>query len=340
MSTKESETVESVGAAYSAAGVSIEAGNEVVSRIGAAVKSTNRPEVISGIGGFGGLFAMAGYSDPVLVSGADGVGTKLLVAERLGRHQSVGIDLVAMSVNDIIVSGAEPLFFLDYFATGKLEPDVAVAVVEGIAEGCRLSGCALLGGETAEMPGMYAPGHYDLAGFAVGVVERDQLLTGADITEGNLLIGIPSSGLHSNGFSLVRRLVGELDWDSEHGLGAPLGDILMTPTRIYVRDVLDNLSVIKGLVHVTGGGFYENIPRVMPDGLGVSIDLSTWDVPPIFTMLARLGDLSQRDMYTTFNMGIGMIAVVDETDAKGFTQNVEGAVVIGRVTNHTGVELR
>jgi len=337
---KESETIKQVGAAYSAAGVSIEAGNEVVSRIGAAVKSTNRPEVLSGIGGFGGLFSMAGYTDPVLVSGADGVGTKLLVAERLGRHKSVGIDLVAMSVNDIIVSGAEPLFFLDYFATGKLEPDVAVSVVEGIAEGCRISGCALLGGETAEMPGMYAPGHYDLAGFAVGVVERDSLLTGSDISDGDLLVGIPSSGLHSNGFSLVRSLVDKLDWSEEHGLGAPLGDVLITPTRIYVQDVLRNLPLIKGLVHVTGGGFYENIPRVLPTGLGVQIDLCSWEVPPIFKLLKRLGDLSQRDMYTTFNMGIGMIAVVNKGDAGSLLENISGAVIIGSVTSQEGVVLR
>ena len=337
--SKERETTEHVGAAYSAAGVSIEAGNEVVSRIGAAVKSTNRPEVLSGLGGFGGLFSMAGYTDPVLVSGADGVGTKLLVAERLGRHRSVGIDLVAMSVNDIIVSGAEPLFFLDYFATGKLEPDVAVAVVEGIAEGCRLSGCALLGGETAEMPGMYAPGHYDLAGFAVGVVERERLLTGADISEGDLLVGIPSSGLHSNGFSLVRRLVDDLDWSQEHGLGAPLGEVLMTPTRIYVRDVLDNLSIIKGLVHVTGGGFYENIPRVMPEGLGANVKLGSWETPAIFSLLERIGGLSQRDLFTTFNMGIGMIVVLGKSDAESFTKRVEGAVVIGSVTNRPGVEI-
>jgi phosphoribosylformylglycinamidine cyclo-ligase len=337
--SKVSGTIEPVGAAYSAAGVSIEAGNEVVSRIGAAVKSTNRPEVLSGLGGFGGLFAMAGYSDPVLVSGADGVGTKLLVAERLGRHHSVGIDLVAMSVNDIVVSGAEPLFFLDYFATGKLEPDVAVSVVEGIAEGCRISGCALLGGETAEMPGMYAPGHYDLAGFAVGVVERDRLLTGADISEGDLLVGIPSSGLHSNGFSLVRRLVDDLDWSEQHGLGAPLADILMTPTRIYVRDVLDNLAIIKGLVHVTGGGFYENIPRVVPEGLGVRVELGTWDIPGIFSLLEKLGGLSQRDLYTTFNMGIGMIAVVAKGDAESLISNIADAVIIGSVTDQAGVEL-
>ena len=322
--------------AYRAAGVDIAAGNEVVSRIKGAVASTHRPEVLSGIGGFGGLFSMAGYRDPVMVSGADGVGTKLLVANRMDHHRSVGIDLVAMSVNEIIVSGAEPLFFLDYFATGKLSPDVAVEVVEGIAEGCRQAGCALLGGETAEMPGMYAPGHYDLAGFAVGVVERDALLTGEKISEGDLLVGLASSGLHSNGFSLVRRLVDDLDWSEEHGLGAPLGEVLLTPTRIYVKEVLAARGSIKGLVHVTGGGFIENIPRVLPEGLGVEIDRGSWEIPPIFKLMERLGGLSEDELYTTFNMGIGLIAVVSPEDAGLFADGV----VIGRVKGGEGVEFK
>ena len=322
--------------AYASAGVNIEAGNEVVRRIKSAVASTRRPEVLGGLGGFGGLFKLGQYTEPVLVSGADGVGTKLLVAERMGQHHTVGIDLVAMSVNDILTLGAEPLFFLDYFATGKLEPDVTVQVVEGIAEGCRQSGCALLGGETAEMPGMYAPGHYDLAGFAVGVVEKDQVLDGSGIQAGDVVLGFASSGIHSNGFSLVRRLLDSHDWSQEYGLGRPLGHVLLEPTRLYVQDILPHLDRIQGLVHITGGGFYENLPRILPDGLAISIELGSWPVLPIFQLLEEVGGLSQRDLYTTFNMGIGMVAIVRPEEAESF----EGAYRIGQVTEGQGVTLR
>jgi len=321
--------------AYAQAGVNIEAGNEVVRRIKSAVASTRRPEVMGGLGGFGGLFKLGQYKEPVLVSGADGVGTKLLVANRVGRHDTVGIDLVAMSVNDILTLGAEPLFFLDYFATGTLEPDVTVQVVEGIAQGCRDSGCALLGGETAEMPGMYAPGHYDLAGFAVGVVEKDQVLDGSGIQSGDVVLGLPSSGIHSNGFSLVRKILDGHDWKAEYGLGRPLGEVLLEPTRLYVQDILPHLSLLKGLVHVTGGGFYENLPRVLPEGLGMEIQLGTWPSLAIFDLLESAGQLSQRDLYTTFNMGIGMVAIVRAEHADA----LPGAFRIGRVVEGSGVTL-
>jgi phosphoribosylformylglycinamidine cyclo-ligase len=317
--------------AYKDAGVDIDAGEAVVSGIKAAVKSTTRPEVLGGLGGFAGLFALGRYTDPILVSGTDGVGTKLLVAQRLGRHRTIGIDLVAMCVNDIVCCGAEPLFFLDYFATGKLAPEVAIQVVEGIADGCRQSGCALIGGETAEMPGMYGPGHYDLAGFAVGAVERADILTGDDIRAGDVLVGLDSSGLHSNGFSLVRKLVDALDWEEEHGLGRPLGDVLLEPTRIYVQ-ALKGFDA-KAFVHITGGGFPENLPRALPEGLGCRIDTASWEVPPIFRLLQRQGDLSDRDLYRTFNMGIGMVAFVSPDKVP------EGARVIGHVEAGEGVRL-
>ncbi|MCP4805431.1 MAG: phosphoribosylformylglycinamidine cyclo-ligase [Proteobacteria bacterium] len=318
--------------AYKAAGVDIDAGEDVVRGIKGAVASTTRPEVVGGLGGFGGLFALGSkYRDPILVSGTDGVGTKLLVAQRIGHHRTIGIDLVAMCVNDIAVCGAEPLFFLDYFATGKLTPDVTVQVVEGIADGCRQAGCALIGGETAEMPGMYSPGHYDLAGFSVGIVERDELIDGSTITPGDVLVGLASSGVHSNGYSLVRHIVDGLDWDQEHGLGRPLSEVLLEPTVIYVKAMRELAA--KGFVHVTGGGFYENIPRILPDGLGVTVEKGSWEVPGIFDLLAREGDLSERDLYRTFNMGIGMIAVMAPADAPA------DATVIGHVTSDEGVTL-
>jgi len=329
--------------AYKDAGVDIAAGEAVVDGIKGAVRSTFRPEVISELGGFGGLFALgSGYRDPVLVSGTDGVGTKLLVAQRIGRHTSIGIDLVAMCVNDVAVSGAEPLFFLDYFATGKLQPHVAVEVVEGIAEGCRQSGCALIGGETAEMPGMYGPGHYDLAGFTVGVVERDAIVDGSRISAGDVLVGLPSSGLHSNGYSLVRKLVDGLDWAGEHGLGAPLGDVLLAPTVIYVRALraMRSAADVRGMVHITGGGFTENIPRILPEGLGCTLTRAAWAEPPIFGLLQRLGDLSDDDMDRTFNRGIGMIAIVPADHAEAAVGAVEGAVVLGEVTSTPGVVIR
>jgi len=314
--------------AYRDAGVDIEAGEAVVKGIRGAVKSTFTDRVLSDIGGFGGLFSMAGYTDPVLVSGTDGVGTKLLLAQRYDRHDTIGIDLVAMCVNDVIVTGARPLFFLDYFATGKLDTGVAVAVVEGIAEGCRRAGCALIGGETAEMPGMYGPGHYDLAGFSVGAVERADLLNPKEtIKAGDALVAWGSAGLHSNGYSLVRKLVEGLDPAGEHGLGEPLADALLTPTRIYVREILDNLDRIKGAAHITGGGLTENLPRMLPDGLGARLDRSAWTAPPIFGLLAERGGLTDAELYRTFNMGLGMVAAVDAADADA----IEGAAIVGRV---------
>lgn len=318
--------------AYKQAGVDIEAGDAVVAGIRDLVKSTHRPGVVSELGGFGGLFALGRYQDPILVSGTDGVGTKLLVAQRLGQHETIGVDLVAMCVNDIVVSGAEPLFFLDYFATGKLEPQVAVQVVAGIADGCRQAGCALIGGETAEMPGMYNPGHYDLAGFAVGVVERDQVLDGSQVQANDVVVALPASGLHSNGFSLVRALVDDLDWSQEHGLGAPLGEVLLTPTRIYVRELLQLRPVLRGLAHITGGGLPGNVPRVLPDGLGVELRWGSWPIPPIFGLLERLGDLSRDDLLQTFNLGVGMVCIVREADLGAFGEldhHIIGRVVAG-----------
>jgi len=325
--------------AYKRAGVDIEAGDAVVDGIRGAVASTRRPEVIGGIGGFGGLFAMpSGYRDPVLVSGTDGVGTKLMVAQRLGHHTSIGVDLVAMCVNDIAVLGAEPLFFLDYFATGRLAPEVAVEVVQGIADGCRQAGCALVGGETAEMPGLYGPGHYDLAGFCVGVVERDGIIDGSRIEAGDALIGLPSSGVHSNGYSLVRQLVDDLDWSAAHGLGAPLGEVLLRPTRIYVRELaaLRAGHDVRGLVHITGGGFPGNIPRVLPDGLGARLERGSWPELPIFRLLRERGDLSDDDMHRTFNNGLGMIAVVPAREAASAAAEV-GGFVVGAVVEGGGV---
>ncbi len=318
------------GDAYKDAGVDIAAGEAVVQGIKGFVERTRTPGVMGGLGGFGGLFALQGrFRDPVLVSGTDGVGTKLMVAWRLGRHDTIGIDLVAMCVNDIVTCGAEPLFFLDYFATGKLEPGVAVDVVKGIAEGCARSRCALIGGETAEMPGMYAPGHYDLAGFCVGAVERDQLIDGSAISAGDALVGVPSSGVHSNGYSLVRKLCDSLDWQAEHGLGRPLGDVLLEPTRIYVDEVatLAGQHGARGFVHVTGGGFTENLPRILPSGLGVVLRRGSWPVPAVFGLLQRLGELTDADMHRTFNNGLGLVAVVPAGGAQAAAAAVGGWVV-------------
>lgn len=328
--------------AYRDAGVDIEAGYAVVDGIKAHVARTKRPEVLGGLGGFGGLFALSGkYKDPVLVSGTDGVGTKLMVAQKVGNHKTIGIDLVAMCANDIATAGAEPLFFLDYFATGALSPEVTVEVVAGIAEGCVQAGAALIGGETAEMPGMYAPGHYDLAGFCVGVVEREGLIDGGRVREGDALIGVPSSGIHSNGYSLVRKIVDGLDWSEEYGLGAPLAEVLLRPTRIYVQEcqrLIQDFDV-RSLVHITGGGFHENIPRGIPEGLGVVLARGSWPMPPIFGFLAERGSLTDSDMENTFNNGLGMIAVVDAGVAEAAAQAVGGHVV-GRVVNGEGVVVR
>lgn len=329
---------------YADAGVDIDAGNELVERIKPAVKSTRRPGADSDIGGFGGLFDLkaAGFDDPVLVAANDGVGTKLKVAIEAGKHDTVGIDLVAMCVNDLVVQGAEPLFFLDYYATGKLEIDVAANVVEGIAEGCRQAGCALIGGETAEMPGMYAAGDYDLAGFAVGAAERGTLLPRADMAEGDILIGLASSGVHSNGYSLVRRLVEKsgLGWDAPAPFGEnrSMAEALLEPTRIYVKPLLAAIretGAVKGMAHITGGGFTENIPRVLPEGLAAEIDLEALTLPPVFNWLREAGSVSQTEMLKTFNCGYGMVVVVQadrlESALASLSEHGETPMVLGRL---------
>ncbi|MCB1384362.1 MAG: phosphoribosylformylglycinamidine cyclo-ligase [Nitratireductor sp.] len=341
------------GMTYADAGVDIDAGNALVRRIKPAVKSTSRPGADSEIGGFGGLFDLkaAGFTDPVLVAANDGVGTKLKIAIEAGRHDTVGIDLVAMCVNDLVVQGAEPLFFLDYFATGKLEVEAAAQVVEGIAEGCRIAGCALIGGETAEMPGMYAAGDYDLAGFAVGAAERGSLLPSGDIAAGDIILSLASSGVHSNGYSLVRRLVEKsgLGW----GDAAPfaparsLGEALLEPTRIYVKPLLAAIREtssakggIKALAHITGGGFTENIPRVLPNALAAAIDLDAIALPPVFEWLRATGAISEAEMLKTFNCGTGMVVVVSAERAAAVAEVLrrEGETVteVGRIeTRHT-----
>ncbi|HSO05844.1 MAG TPA: phosphoribosylformylglycinamidine cyclo-ligase [Pelomicrobium sp.] len=299
---------------YRDAGVDIDAGDALVDAIKPFARRTLRPGVLAGIGGFGALFELpAGYREPVLVSGTDGVGTKLKLAFQLGRHDTVGIDLVAMSVNDILVQGAEPLFFLDYFACGKLEVGVAADVVKGIAAGCEQAGCALIGGETAEMPGMYPPGEYDLAGFAVGVVEKSAIIDGRAIAPGDAVLGLASSGAHSNGYSLIRRIVevsgARLDADFE---GRPLGEALLAPTRIYVKPILKLLRAlpVKGLAHITGGGLVENLPRVLPDGCCAVLDAGAWPLPPLFRWLQEHGRVDTAEMHRVFNCGVGMVVVV------------------------------
>jgi phosphoribosylformylglycinamidine cyclo-ligase len=307
------------GLTYAQAGVDIDAGNELVERIKPLVRATRRPGADGEIGGFGGLFDLkaAGFSDPILVAANDGVGTKLKIAIDSGRHSTIGIDLVAMCVNDIVVQGAEPLFFLDYFATGKLDPDQGTAIVAGIAEGCRLAGCALIGGETAEMPGMYHGNDYDLAGFAVGAAERGQLLPTDDIVEGDVILGLASSGLHSNGYSLTRKIVelSGLKWSDPAPFAdeLTLGEALLEPTRIYVKPLLKAIRGthgIKALAHITGGGFPDNIPRVLPKDFSAELDLDSIDVPAVFSWLAKTGGVAPDEMMRTFNCGVGMIAVV------------------------------
>jgi phosphoribosylformylglycinamidine cyclo-ligase len=307
----------SSGMTYRDAGVDIDAGNELVERIKPLVRRSFRPEVMGGLGGFGALFDLTGkYREPVLVSGTDGVGTKLKLAQQLGRHDTIGIDLVAMCVNDVLVQGAEPLFFLDYFATGKLDVDTAVAVVGGIARGCELSGCALIGGETAEMPDMYPPGEYDLAGFCVAAVEKSQLRDGARVRAGDLLLGIASSGPHSNGYSLIRRIFERAGRPAELDLGGTrLVDALMAPTALYVKPVLELLrgaqgDAIHAMAHITGGGLSENIIRVVPEALGLDIDAGTLALPPVFEWLQREGGVADAEMWRTFNCGIGFVLVV------------------------------
>jgi phosphoribosylformylglycinamidine cyclo-ligase len=317
---------------YKDAGVDITAGNSFVNLIKPLVKATSRPEVLADIGGFGGLFSLntAKYKNPVLVSGTDGVGTKLKIAFMADRHDTVGIDLVAMCVNDIIVQGAEPLFFLDYLATGKLLPEKAAEIVKGIAEGCKLAGCALIGGETAEMPGFYSDGEYDVAGFTVGVVDRDSIIDGSCIAVGNRLIGIASSGLHSNGYSLARKLIFDhlkLEIDSElPGTGNSVADVLLTPTRIYVRSILNLLKdfSIKGIAHITGGGLLENVPRVLPKGCIAKIHLNSWERPILFDILRDAGNVERDEMYRTFNMGIGMVLAVSENQAEEIIDRLKG----------------
>jgi phosphoribosylformylglycinamidine cyclo-ligase len=331
---------------YRDAGVDIDAGNELVERIKPAVRSTMRPEVLTGLGGFGALFEMdlERWREPLLVSGTDGVGTKLMLARQLGRHDTIGIDLVAMCVNDILTSGAEPLFFLDYFATGKLQLDEAQAVVEGIAAGCRLAGCALIGGETAEMPGMYDEGDYDLAGFSVGAVERSMLLDGSRIRAGHHVLGLASSGPHSNGYSLIRKVIDRSEADLESTIssvsGEPvkLGSALLEPTRIYVKPVLNLLrnGRIDGLAHITGGGLTENVVRILPEGLGIHIDTRAWTRPEVFSWLQDKGAITEAEMLRTFNCGIGMVMIVPEGEAATLSKLSAGLGIecfdIGRVT--------
>jgi phosphoribosylformylglycinamidine cyclo-ligase len=322
-----SESSDRTSLSYRDAGVDIDAGNELVERIKPAVSKTMRPEVLTGLGGFGALFQLdtSRWREPLLVSGTDGVGTKLMLARQLGSHGTIGIDLVAMCVNDILTCGAEPLFFLDYFATGHLRLDEASAVIEGIAEGCRQAGCALIGGETAEMPGMYGAGEYDLAGFAVGAVERSDLLDGARIGEGHRLLGLASSGPHSNGYSLIRKVIERAQADLDSEIDAPdgtrisLANALLAPTRIYVKPVLDLLQQggIDGLAHVTGGGLTENIVRSIPGHLGIVIETGSWKQPPVFDWLQESGNIEQHEMLRTFNCGIGMVMLVSSSAAAG-----------------------
>ena len=327
---------------YKDAGVDIDAGNELVKRIKPLVAATRREEVVSGIGGFGGLFALppGRYHEPVLVSGTDGVGTKLKLAQARGRHDTIGIDLVAMCVNDVLVTGAEPLFFLDYFACGQLDVDVATDVVQGIAEGCRQAGAALIGGETAEMPDMYAAGEYDLAGFCVGAIERSAMIDGTSIRAGDALIGIRSSGPHSNGYSLIRKVLELAGSDEIDGRDA--GETLLAPTRIYVKPVLAMIQAVdvKGLAHITGGGITENLPRILDTSLHAEIDTSSWDQGPVFDWLASTGNITSAEMRRIFNCGVGMIAVVDDDsvgEALGvLADNGEEAWVIGRIAEGAG----
>ena len=328
---------------YADAGVSIDAGNALVKAIAPLAKSTARPGADAELGGFGGFFDVkaAGYKDPLLVAANDGVGTKLKLAIGINNHDGVGIDLVAMCANDLIVQGAEPLFFLDYFATGKLESDIAARVVASIADGCRQAGCALIGGETAEMPGMYAAGDYDLAGFCVGAVERDNVLTGKDIGDGDVILGLASSGVHSNGFSLVRRIIAEGSWDLTENFpwagGKSLADVLLAPTRIYVRPLLPLVqqAQIKGLAHITGGGLLENIPRTLPKGSRALVDASLWLLPPVFELLRQGGAIVPQEMARTFNCGVGMVVIVAEDLVDHVIRELEGAgetvLRIGRI---------
>jgi phosphoribosylformylglycinamidine cyclo-ligase len=321
---------------YRAAGVDIEAGDEAVRRIAPLARGTFRPEVLGGIGGFAGFVQVpSGYREPVLVSSTDGVGTKLKVAFLADRHDTVGIDLVAMGVNDLLVHGAEPLYFLDYVGIARLDPPRVEALVRGVAEGCRQAGCALIGGETAELPGLYAPGEYDLAGFAVGIVEKARIIDGAAVKPGDVVLGLASSGLHSNGYSLARRIVFDvlkLGLDATlPGTGRPLGDVLLEPTRIYVKAVLPVREHVHAMAHVTGGGITGNLPRVLPEGCRARIRRGSWPVPSVFSALQRAGDVDEAEMFRTFNMGIGYLLVVPPSRVSGVT----AALTAGGETVHT-----
>ena len=330
---------------YEKAGVNLEAGYEVVRRIKKHVASTSRLGVMGNIGAFGGMFDLSALKvkEPVLVSGTDGVGTKLKLAFEMDKHDTIGIDAVAMCVNDVLAQGAEPLVFLDYVAVGRNEPQKIEAIVAGVADGCRQAGCALVGGETAEMPGMYAEGEYDIAGFTVGVVEKSQLIDGSKVRAGDVLVGVASSGVHSNGFSLVRKIVADNCLNLRESYpelsNKQLGEVLLTPTKIYVKQVLEVVRNcdVHGISHITGGGFYENIPRVLPKGVGVDIDVTAWPQLPIFGLLQKWGNVDAKEMYRTFNMGIGMIMIVDEKDADAVLKNLadrdEKAYVIGKVVD-------
>ncbi|UUZ81646.1 phosphoribosylformylglycinamidine cyclo-ligase [Paenibacillus sp. P26] len=330
--------------AYKQAGVDIAAGNEAVERMKKHVKRTFRPEVLTDLGGFGALFGLNKdkYEEPVLVSGTDGVGTKLKIAFAMDKHDTIGIDAVAMCVNDVVVQGAEPLFFLDYLACDRVIPEKIEAIIKGISDGRVQAGCALIGGETAEMPGMYSEGEYDIAGFNVAIVDKKKIIDGSKIQPGDVVLGLASSGVHSNGFSLVRKSLlenkGYKLQDEVAELGGKLGDVLLTPTKIYVKPILAALEQvqIKGMAHITGGGFLENIPRVLPEGVNVEIDYGSWPILPIFQLMQREGSISNNDMFRTFNMGIGMVVIVPEDQAEAakqvFEQHGEKAYTLGRVT--------
>jgi len=334
-----------MGLSYEDAGVNIEAGNKAVSLIKKDVQSTFGPEVLMELGGFGGLFApdLKGYQEPVLVSGTDGVGTKLKIAFMMDYHRSVGIDLVAMCVNDILAQGARPLFFLDYLASGKIEPEKVAEIIKGISTGCKEAGCALIGGETAELPDFYQPGEYDLAGFAVGIVDKSKIINGSEISPGDKVIGLASSGIHSNGYSLARKVFFEVvGYNVEtriEELDTTLGEELLKPTRIYVKPVLELISNyrIKGIAHITGGGFLENIPRILPEGTGAIIKKGSWPVQPVFKLIQEIGEISEKEMYRTFNMGIGLVLVVASNQAeeiiKTANDNGEKAFLIGEITS-------
>ncbi|HEX8551881.1 MAG TPA: phosphoribosylformylglycinamidine cyclo-ligase [Abditibacteriaceae bacterium] len=335
----------SLPSTYAAAGVDIEAGNELVRRIKPHAARTLTPGAVGAIGGFGALFKhdFTSYAEPLLVSSTDGVGTKLKLAFSLDRHDTVGIDLVAMCANDVLCLGAQPLFFLDYFATGKLSPASAENVVKGIADGCVQAGCALIGGETAEMPGLYSEGEYDLAGFCVGVVDKPKVIDGSKVQNGDVILGLPSSGLHSNGYSLARRVLEPMGYDTHvEELGATVGEAMLRPTVIYVKPVLELAQTVevKSLVHITGGGFYENIPRALPQNSKAQIRRGSWSMPPVFDLIQQRANIAEREMFTTFNMGIGLIAVVARENVEAaqaaLKANGQESFVIGEIAPHDG----